>query len=749
MKTILSPFPNSETSKALASHKRAMRTAQRSIIVLCLLAVLSLGFTGISHYRISIANSAARLLQSYEVAWSKLLGKAYLLYDLDKLSLPPEDVADLIHASIIEEFDDILIQRETVNALCMTKLTEDIHAFFSKECGPSPDISQSALSFVAEIYFLPADQLVTHFETRRELLPRNIRTRIALSDLSIAQHKITEKIQLRERILRVMNVALSFLIFAISWIFWRFQISPSIAKMDSALHNISTRESFLRSTMGSIEDAVIICTPDGSVLTCNLSAEQLINLPHQKIVGQAFLDVLPLRNTAHKIVKDIPFKSDDTSSNISQYFTLEKAGDASFITLALRMSVIKNEHGDRIGDLLIFTDVTQEQRHREAQETAYRLQSLGQLSAGVSHDFNNLLASIRAAAELAALDQDLMERNNYLEAIISSVDRGAALTERLRRFAKPDSAPPKGPCVAWNSCNSAVKILRSTLPQNILIDLKPDQQQHLIACEETTLENVFVNLGLNSANAMPDGGVITVTVTEASGKDIGVPLDPNQHYVRIDWHDTGHGIDDETIKRVFDPFYTTRRTTGGTGLGLSIAASAIRSFDGHIICRSQVDEFTCFSVFLPKLDGRTVVSEPIKTPASMPFATNKTLLIVDDEVDLTTYMKKSLEQHGAQVYATNNGEDAIDLYRRHGADIDLVLLDQNMPGLRGSDVAIHLLDSHPDCKIAVLTGNTPEDTKKDFANIPVAEFFYKPISLDVLVREIDKIASLDHSLADS
>lgn len=344
-----------------------------------------------------------------------------------------------------------------------------------------------------------------------------------------------------------------------------------------------------------------------------------------------------------------------------------------------------------------------EQHLRQAQ----KLEAVGTLAGGLAHDFNNLLQGVRGYADLLLLDHPAgAAGRDKLEEIARAADRGAELTRRLLTFSRRVETQ-REPLDLNALIRGLSQLLERTVPRMVAIDLELADDLPAIEADRSQLEQVLMNLAVNARDAMPEGGRLTITTSryrhDPAGPEAVPEIGPGLH-VLLQVTDSGSGMSAEVAEHAFEPFFTTKGPESGSGLGLAMVYGIVRGHRGAIQLSSRPGAGTRFRILLP---AGTTQARPAAGPAAdEPLSGgDETLLLVDDEPSLLRMVRDLLERHGYRVLTATSGEAALVIYRDAGATIDLVILDQNMPGMGGARCLKALLALDEYVQVLVLSGH--------------------------------------------
>ena len=411
-------------------------------------------------------------------------------------------------------------------------------------------------------------------------------------------------------------------------------------------------------------------------------------------------------------------------------------------TVESRWTLVRDAIGNPTAVLSVDTDIT-ERKQLEAQFLrTQRLESLGTLASGIAHDLNNILTPILGIAQL--LPHKLPEAEpltlELIDILTKSAQRGANLAKQVLSFAKGASEN----FTALNLRYLLAEIrqfTQQTLPKSIAIRVEVPQDLWMIRGDATHLYQVFMNLCVNARDAMPDGGLLSLTAHNLDLSQDNRPVNPHLgldegFYVVIEVTDTGIGMSPELIDKIFDPFFTTKAPGQGTGLGLSTVAGIIQDHEGQIQVTSQVNQGTRFTIALPAAPITAPSSEPATT--SLPGA-GELILVVDDEPQIRYVTQALLESHNYQVLTACDGVEAIAVYQAHADDIDAVLMDMRMPKLSGAIALATLQQINPQLKAIMTSGVSSMNELPNREHLIVHAFLSKPYDVETLLKVLSTV----------
>jgi signal transduction histidine kinase/ActR/RegA family two-component response regulator len=405
------------------------------------------------------------------------------------------------------------------------------------------------------------------------------------------------------------------------------------------------------------------------------------------------------------------------------------ARDGTERQIADSAAPIHDDRGRIVGVVLVIRDVTEEYALQEQVRQSQKMEAIGQLAGGIAHDFNNLLGGIQGAAELLRPRIMADARNDrYVGMILDAAQRAAGLTAKLLAFARRQSLA-MGPVDAHQAVRDTVAMLENTLDRRIVIRSELAPGQAMVHGDLAQLQSVFLNLGINASHAMPQGGTLTFRSRRSA--------DPQSDNARIaiEVQDTGTGIDPAHLPRIFEPFFTTKAPGSGTGLGLSASLGTIQQHAGTIEVASTVGVGSTFTVLLPLC----AVEVPEAEAAPAPAHGVGRILLVDDEEVLRSVGRVMLEGFGYHVLVAEHGAAAVGLFTSGQQDVDLVILDMNMPVMNGRDCLAALRRIRPGIKVIIASGYAPTEDREQWRREGASGFIGKPYLMDELGRIVARV----------
>jgi PAS domain S-box-containing protein len=368
---------------------------------------------------------------------------------------------------------------------------------------------------------------------------------------------------------------------------------------------------------------------------------------------------------------------------------------------------------------------------------AQKLESIGTLAGGIAHDFNNILSPIMMHSELGMMDlpPDNPVQHNLKE-IFKAVERARDMVKQILAFSRKGEGE-RAVIKITPILKEVLRLLRSSIPTTIDIHQKLEAELDTVFADPTQIHQILMNLCANASHAMQErGGKLTINLTEehldpeATGKFYDLNHGP---YLKLTVSDTGHGIDAETMDRIFEPYFTTKKTGEGTGMGLAMVHGIVKSYDGNITVESEQGKGTTFNVYLPRIEADV---SPGEEPSVQPPTGTERLLLVDDEKAAVDVMQTMLEKLGYKVTARTSSIEALEAFRNNPQEFDLVITDQTMPNMTGKDLARELKSNRPEIPVILCTGFSEQIDEEKAKGMGISAFVMKPIIIQEIAKTI-------------
>ncbi|OGV48098.1 MAG: hypothetical protein A2X49_12865 [Lentisphaerae bacterium GWF2_52_8] len=393
------------------------------------------------------------------------------------------------------------------------------------------------------------------------------------------------------------------------------------------------------------------------------------------------------------------------------------------------------------------TEITQHKMLEERIRQAEKMEALRQLASGLSRDFNDSIGAMRGYAEMLSLELKSDERlHRYAENIVTASRRAAELTEKLQSFAKVSDCHPRL-LDLHSMLDGIVTLLERSFEKKLRIDKKLWPGKIAVMADAALLETAILNMAINSREAMPDGGTLSIETsitTLASPYPWCQPQDfhPGTH-VGISITDTGTGMSEEVQQKLFQPLYTTKE--GGTGFGLATVYASVRNHRGTINVQSSPGKGSCFQLYLP-IDNPAANEAMRKSSAPLVKGKGQILLAEDNDLN-RKLMEEMLQSMGYEVKSCANGKEAISIYRETPGDFDLSILDVDLPDMDGFDAFAEISSIKPGAKALLVSGISHGEKLQRLIDSGSAKFLKKPFSIKTFSQKVAESFSLRNPAA--
>jgi PAS domain S-box-containing protein len=386
--------------------------------------------------------------------------------------------------------------------------------------------------------------------------------------------------------------------------------------------------------------------------------------------------------------------------------------------------------------LLLAEDISERILLERQLRQAQKMEAIGQLAAGVAHDFNNILTVIQGHAgmlthQLKSVDQD----TKSVDQIGLAATRAATLTRQLLMFSRKQVMQFQYLDINEVLRNS-FKMLERLVGEHVEIEFKPDNFSHSIYADNSMLEQITMNLAVNARDAMPNGGQVTIRTSLETIQRAAAPMDPeirDGKFVCLTFSDTGIGMDTQILSRIFEPFFTTKPAGKGTGLGLSTVFGIVRQHHGWLEVESKPRQGSTFRIYFPATVQAAAKTEVVVDTTL--HTGRETVLVAEDEEALREMVVAVLKIQGYTVLQAESGHRAIEVWEEANGSIDLLLTDLVMPGgILGSELAERLAEKSPKLRVIYTSGYSPGMAGKDTSLIGRQNFLPKPYSIGKLAK---------------
>jgi signal transduction histidine kinase/ActR/RegA family two-component response regulator len=386
--------------------------------------------------------------------------------------------------------------------------------------------------------------------------------------------------------------------------------------------------------------------------------------------------------------------------------------------------------------LLLAQDVSERAMLERQLRQAQKMEAIGQLAAGVAHDFNNILTVIQGHAGLMqqTLDSD-SPQNKSVEEITSAAARAATLIRQLLMFSRKQVMQFRHLDLN-DTLRNAIKMLERLVGEHVQIDFRPQNLIPAVHADSSMVEQIAMNLAVNARDAMPNGGRVSITTSLETIHRAPTPMDPERRdgdYVCLTFSDTGIGMDTQVLSRIFEPFFTTKAVGKGTGLGLSTVFGIVRQHQGWLEVESKPNQGTTFRIRFPASRQAAQKTELVVDTAVR--SGHETILVAEDEDALREMVVQVLKIQGYTVLEATSGRHALEVWKQANRPVDLLLTDMVMPGgIMGSDLAERLSSQSPRLKVIYTSGYSPGMAGRDASPLEARNFLPKPYSIGKLAQ---------------
>ena len=487
--------------------------------------------------------------------------------------------------------------------------------------------------------------------------------------------------------------------------------------------------------LNSAANGVVITDRDGRIVWVNPAFTSLTGYTAEEVLGQT---PRVLRSAKHDQSFYENLWSTIIAGRVWHGEITNHRKDGSEYTEEMTITPVRTNGDQIIHFIAIKQDISQRKRLEEQLYRTQKLEAVGRLAGGMAHDFNNALTVIIGLSELVqeSLDAD-DPMCGRMVAIRQAADHAAELTRRLLAFSRRQILQPR--VLSLNTLVAGMQeMLQRLIGEHIELTSAFRASRPIIKADPGQLEQVLMNLTVNARDAMAKGGRLTIETANVELDETYCvehrPVRPG-HYVMLTVSDTGCGMDSETLSRVYEPFFTTKKQGEGTGLGLSMVYGIVKQSEGYIWAYSEPKRGSTFKLYFPEVGN--AVSQ-VATPAAQPSARGgaETILLVEDDQAARELICESLTRKGYHVLSAPDGASAKEFVRQQNQRVDLVLTDWLMPGMNGGELIVELKSLNPKIKSVCMSGFVPGDIGQPLSLGPEASFLQKPFTQAALLTRV-------------
>jgi two-component system, cell cycle sensor histidine kinase and response regulator CckA len=500
-----------------------------------------------------------------------------------------------------------------------------------------------------------------------------------------------------------------------------------------------------------LPDATFVIDQEKKVIAWNRAIEEMTGTRKEEVVGRGdYAYAVPFYGQPRPILVDLIGAEHPEFG--SEYKYVRKQGHSLYAEVFVpslfggagahvwvTASPLLDRQGHQVGAIESVRDITQRKQLEEQFRQVQKMEAFGQLAAGIAHDFNNLLTIIQGNLNLLQMERlsETEQASAMHEAELAS-ERASNLTRQLLTFSH--RRPMQARNLDLNEVAAGTtKMLQRLIGEHITLEARYAAGGAPVHADPGMLEQVLVNLAVNSRDAMPKGGRLTIETQTVVFNETNCPPNENAlpgEYVRLSVTDTGTGIPREHLPHIFEPFFTTKDVGQGTGLGLATVFGIMDQHHGWVEVESQVNIGTTFQMYLPCLAGEAALSEETSLSPE-PRRGTETILLVEDEDSLRHLLLKALERYGYRVFEAASGVAALSVWREHASAIDLLVTDMVMPGgVGGRELADQLRSEKPGLRVIYCSGYTDAMLGEDSLLRSNVDFLEKPFASRKFLRHV-------------
>jgi len=498
----------------------------------------------------------------------------------------------------------------------------------------------------------------------------------------------------------------------------------------------SQNKAWFEAIINSITDSVVIVDSQRRIIMVNPAFEKLTGYSREEVIGKN-PRILNSGKQDAGLYNEMWDKL--VHGEVWRGHFVNKKKDGTLFEEDATISPVKNADGKIISYVAVKRDITKKVLLEAQLRQALKMETIATLAGGIVHEFNNILGIIFGNADMALDDIPAGNpaRENINDLLEASV-RARNIVKQLVDFTR-QSEQEFIPLIPGAFVKESLKFLRSITPSTVRIVQNICTDCGTILADPSKLKQLFVKLFFNAVQAMDEKGTLEVIGKIVELEAIDIAHQPDMRpgpYFKLSVSDTGVGMDKETQERIFDPFCTTKEDGDGVGMGFYIVMDIVQNHSGMITVDSEPGEGSTFHVFFPQ-----VAQEEVQKKGEiecLPHG-NERILLVDDEEMLLKMGSKMLERQGYQITVKTSGMKALKTFKSNPDKFDLVITDQSMPGMAGSELAVELLKIRQDIPVILCTDYSAKISKEKAQELGIKEFYYKPLDRVKLVKTIRKV----------
>ena len=522
-----------------------------------------------------------------------------------------------------------------------------------------------------------------------------------------------------------------------------FGIFSDITERKQVEEKLRETENKYRDLADSLPQVIFEVDLNGTLTYINHNAYVLFGYTQEEIAkGFNVLEAF-IPEDKERVAIDIMLNIQGQKLGRQEYTAVRKDGTRFPVSVHANR-VLRGQTATGVRGILIDLTATklaeEEKKRLEIQlQQAQKMEAIGALAGGIAHDFNNILSAIIGYTELAMLNEGAEHCTAELKEALIAANRAKDLVKQILAFSRQtdeDRMPVRVALVA----KEAVKFLRATIPATIEIKTRLDEKSGAVLANSVELHQIIMNLCTNAQHAIGEqAGILEVEVKNAeidlAQKNAVIDLEIGS-YVKLSVRDTGYGMGADTIKRIFDPYFTTKEKGVGTGLGLAVVHGIVKKCGGAIRVESELGKGTTFHIYLPKAD--MTASIKAEQPKTIEGGSER-ILFVDDEKMLVDIGQQALQRLGYDVVSRTSPIEALELFKAKPDFFDLVITDKTMPGITGDVLAKELMSIRPNLPVIICTGYSQTIDHERAKQIGIKAFVMKPILINEIAAAVRKV----------
>lgn len=517
---------------------------------------------------------------------------------------------------------------------------------------------------------------------------------------------------------------------------------------------LSEREAKFSAIYDAISDAVVLVDIDRQIIQTNPAFISQFGYSFEELKGHT--THMLYANSDEYGTQGKQRYNPNAHPNTSLYDIEYRRKDGSTFPSETLGAAITLPDGTQIGFIGIIRDISarilaekQEQKLQKRLQQSQKIEAIGQLTGGIAHDFNNILASILGYSELSMMalekynDESL---NDYINQIILAGERARDLVAQMLSFSRSNPGEPQL-IELPNLIKEVVSLLRPTIPSSIELLTEIDDQVPPVLMDNTQMHQMLMNLCINARDSMKNDGTLTVKLSYvSSADDICTSCKDiiEGEYVKLSIKDTGEGIKPDVLETIFEPFVSTKEVGKGTGMGLSVVHGILHKHNSHIVVESELNSGSSFHLFIPPLKeiNMTTSHETKNNKKILNNGNQKHILVVDDEESIAIFLQELLRRYNYKVTYTTSSKHALEIFKASTSDIDLIITDQTMPELSGTEMVKQMFEVKPNIPVVLCSGYSENIDEKSALDLGCIKYMEKPINSKKMIQALHDILGI-------